>query len=57
MLAPALNPDGGMGLPSIAVLDPEGRVLYLDTGFGETSGYFDPIRDLVLADQRARAAE
>lgn len=50
VLAPALNPDGGMGLPSIAVLDPEGRVIYMDTGFGETSGYFDPIRDVILAD-------
>jgi len=57
VLAPALNPDGGMGLPSIAVLDPEGRVIYMDTGFGETSGYFDPMRDVILADQGARAAE
>lgn len=57
VLAPALNPDGGMGLPSIAILDPEGRVIYLDTGFGETSGYFDPMRDAILADQGASAAE
>lgn len=57
VLAPALNPDGGMGLPSIAILDPEGRVIYMDTGFGETSGYFDPMRDAILADQGASAAE
>ncbi|MSP54158.1 MAG: redoxin domain-containing protein [Myxococcales bacterium] len=50
VLAPALNPDGGISLPSIAVLDPDGRMIYLDSGFGEVSGYFDPIEAAILAD-------
>lgn len=50
VLAPALNPDGGISLPSIAVLDPEGRMIYIDSGFGEVSGYFDPIEAAILAD-------
>ncbi len=48
VIAPVLSPDGGMGLPSIVVLDPEGRVIYMDTGFGETSGWFQPIEDVIV---------
>lgn len=54
VLAPAIRPEGGMSLPSVAVLDPDGVVLYLDSGFGETSGYFDPIEQVILADVAAR---
>jgi len=53
VLAPATHPDGGMSLPTIAVLDPDGKVIYLDTGFGETSGYFNPIRDVIVAENVA----
>ncbi len=54
VLAPALNPDGGMGLPSWALLDPDGRMILLGSGFGETSGYFDPIQAAILADSAER---
>ncbi len=50
VLAPALNPDGGMSLPSIAVLNPNGVVVYLGTGFGEATGYFDTIKAAILSD-------
>ena len=43
-------------MPTIAVLDPDGKVIYLDTGFGETSGYFDPIRDVIVAENQARTS-
>jgi len=56
VLAPATRPEGGMSLPTIAVLDPDGKVIYLDTGFGETSGYFDPIRDVIVAENQARTS-
>ena len=56
VLAPATHPDGGISMPTIAVLDPDGKVIYLDTGFGETSGYFDTIRDAIVAENEARTS-